>query len=233
MSGVDTVVILQARMASTRLPGKALAPIDGRSLLRRCLDRLILSGVGPVLLATTTNHEDEALAAEAIAAGALVFRGSSDNVLQRFVLAARSVGARVVIRATADNPAVDVDAPARVLAALEAAEADHAVDVGLPVGCAVEAAAVDALERALTLTADPFDLEHVTPMLRRDRGHFRAVETPAPPPVRRPDLRLTVDTAADLRFVRAVLARRDGSNELPLAEIIAAADEVGAGAAAS
>lgn len=233
MSGVDTVVILQARMASRRLPGKALAPIGSRPLVRRCLDRLILSRVGPVLLATTTNHEDDALAAAAITAGALVFRGADGNVLLRFVQAARSVDARVVIRATADNPAVDIDAPARVLAALDGREADHAIDVGLPVGCAVEAIAVGALERALALTADPYDLEHVTPIVRRDRTNFRAIEIPAPPPLYRPDLRLTVDTDADLRFVRAVLGHRGESNELPLEQIIDAADQVGSGALAS
>jgi spore coat polysaccharide biosynthesis protein SpsF len=229
----DTIVILQARMASERLPGKALAPLAGRTLLRRCLDRLSAADVGPVMLATTRGHEDDVLVNEAARAGVPAFRGSSENVLWRFIAAAQWVNARYVVRATADNPAIDIDSPGRVLRAVLAG-ADHAVDEGLPVGATVEAVSVVALCRALESTVDPFDLEHVTTFIRREGRQFNTVKTPVPASIRRPDLRLTIDTASDLRFMAEVLERfRRSAPEPTLAAIIHAADAVASQAVAS
>ena len=83
----DALVILQARMGSSRLPGKVLAPLGGRSLLAQCIERLLAARVGEVLVATTTRPEDEAVVAEAHAAGVAVIRGPVDDVLGRFVAA--------------------------------------------------------------------------------------------------------------------------------------------------
>jgi len=234
MTHDGAVIILQARMASKRLPGKALAVLAGRTMLARCLDRLKAKGTAPVMLATTRRAEDDVLADAAGQAGVEVFRGSEDNVLRRYVSAARSARADVVVRATADNPLVDLDAPSRVLHALRSADGDHAIDLDLPVGCAVEAVTVRALSIALESTGNAFDLEHVTPFIRRERQLFRVVETPAPSSVRRPDLRLTVDIPEDLRFIQRVLeGLGDTQREWPLTTIIEAADRVSACALAS
>jgi spore coat polysaccharide biosynthesis protein SpsF len=88
-----TVVVLQARMGSTRLPGKALKCLAGTTLLGHCLTRLRESLVGPVVLATTTRDDDDALVAEAGRFGVLVYRGSEDDVLEGFVGAAAPPGA--------------------------------------------------------------------------------------------------------------------------------------------
>ena len=151
----EAVIILQARMASTRLPGKALASIGARTLLGHCLARLRIGGAAPVLLATTTNQEDDVLVATAAEYGVAAFRGPADDVLSRFLLAARSVDARFVVRATGDNPAVDIGAPDRVLAALRSTKADHVIEDGLPYGAAVEGVTVDALVRASALAGRP------------------------------------------------------------------------------
>ena len=118
--------------------GQGVASIGARSLLAHCLARLQIGGAAPVLLATTTHAEDDVLAATAARYGVPVFRGPADDVLSRYLLAARSVGARFVIRATADNPAIDIDGPARVLAMLRSSTADHVIETGLPYGAAVE-----------------------------------------------------------------------------------------------
>ena len=81
----DALVILQARMGSSRLPGKVLATLGGRSLLAQCIERLLAARVGELLVATTTRPEDEAVVAEAHAAGVAVTRGPVDDVLGRFV----------------------------------------------------------------------------------------------------------------------------------------------------
>src|SRR4029079_4214720 len=141
---------------------KAVAPIGARSLLGHCLARLSMGGAAPVWLATTTHQEDDVLVAVAAKYGIPSFRGPADDVLSRFALAAPSIGARYVVRATGVNPAVDIDGPARVLAALRSTGADHVIEDGLPYGGAVEGVTVDALGRAAERATEPSDREHVT-----------------------------------------------------------------------
>jgi spore coat polysaccharide biosynthesis protein SpsF len=226
----QAVVILQARMASTRLPGKVLAPIGARSLLAHCLARLRIGGAAPVLLATTTNAEDDFLVETSLRYGVPVFRGPAEDVLSRFVLAARSVGARFVVRATADNPAIDIGGPARVLAALGSSNADHVIEEGLPYGAAVEGVTVGALIRASTQASDPLDREHVTTLIRRDGRNFASISLEAPESVRRPDVRLTVDTNDDLWSMRNIAARMGNwSGEPELRTILDVSDELSVG----
>jgi spore coat polysaccharide biosynthesis protein SpsF len=207
LRSAQAVIILQARMASTRLPGKALASIGARTLIGHCLARLRIAEAAPVVLATTTNREDDVLVATAAKYGVPTFRGPADDVLSRYVLAAQSVGARFVVRATGDNPAVDIGGPDRVLAALRSTHADYVIEDGMPYGGAVEGVTVDALVRASELATSAADREHVTPWIRRDRTRFTAVQIPAPAALRRPDVRVTVDTSDDLTFMQHVAAR--------------------------
>jgi spore coat polysaccharide biosynthesis protein SpsF len=200
------VIILQARMGSTRLPGKVLERIGARSLLAHCLVRLLVGSAAPVMLATTSHREDDCLVSAAAAYRVPAFRGPADDVLARYVLAARSVDARYVIRATADNPLTDIDGPERLLRMLRTSGADHVVEQGLPVGGTVEAMTADALYRAHLQANDPADREHVTPLIRRDAKRFTPLIIEAPPGVRRPDLRLTVDTPEDLGRMRRLAA---------------------------
>src|SRR5262245_21718325 len=223
----QAVIILQARMASTRLPGKALAPLGARTVIGHCLARLRIAGVAPVLLAATTNQEDDVLVATAAKYGVAAFRGPADDVLSRFVLAAQSVGARFVIRATGDNPAVDMDAPARVLAALRSTDADHVIEEGLPYGGAVEGVTVDALTRASALAGGAADREHVTPWIRRDHDRFTALRMAAPPSLRHPEIRVTVDTNDDLMFMRSVAVHMNNwFNEPELRRIVMVASSL-------
>jgi spore coat polysaccharide biosynthesis protein SpsF len=227
----EAVILLQARMASTRLPGKALAPIGARTLIGHCLARLRIAAAAPVILATTTNPEDDLLVATAATYGVPSFRGSSDDVLGRFVLAAQSIGARFVVRATGDNPAVDIGGPARVLAALRSTRADHVIEDGMPYGGAVEGVTLAALARASELATSAADREHVTPWIRRDRTRFTAVKIPAPKALRRPDVCVTVDTTHDLAFMQDVAARMNNwCDEPELLNIITVAASLVAGA---
>lgn len=214
-------IILQARFGSSRLRGKALAHVGSRTILEHCLSRLIQAGVGRVVLATTTEAEDNALAAAATRLGAGVFRGDRTDVLKRFSDAARTFDLDPVIRATADNPAVDVQAPGRLIAALRHTGADYLREDGLPVGAGVEAMTAEALHRAARLAGDPYDREHVTPFILKRRDLFRVTCLEAPAPLRRPGLLLTVDTGDDLAWVRELFART-GAEDPSLADLIAA-----------
>ena len=231
MTTMSTVVVLQARMGSRRLPGKVMRRLAGRPLVEHCLQRLIASDVGPVVLATTATSADDVLVEVGAAAGVEVVRGPEHDVLGRFARVVDRYPVRVVIRATADNPAVDVESPRRVISIAEEQSADYVVEDDLPYGAAVEAVRVDALLDAYVSTQGLDDREHVTTYVKRMTDRFRVVRASAPQAVRRPDLRLTVDTEGDLAFMRHVLdaaGAREGV--VPLPDVIEAADRVMAAA---
>ena len=195
-------IILQARTGSQRLRGKVLELIGERPLVEQCIRRLVASGVAPVILATTTLPEDDALAAAGAHAGVAVFRGSPENVLDRFARCAAAFSLDVVIRATADNPAVDIEAPGRLLAGMMRLGVDYVREVDLPYGAGVEGITRQALDLTALAARDAFDREHVTTFVRRRGDLFTQATLPVPPMLARPDVRLTVDTADELRRMR-------------------------------
>ncbi len=213
-----TGIVLQARMGSRRLPGKVLARVGSRTILEHCVLRLLVSGL-PVVVATTDRTEDDAVERVARRMGVEVFRGAETDVLGRFIEAARAFGFDDVVRATADNPLVDTEATRRMVAFHDRVGADHVVECGLPVGGAVEAVSRAALERADALVTDPYDREHVTSFIRRD-SRFQALRAVAPGDVRRPGLRLTVDTPEDLEFIRAIFDGLGENGELARLDVV-------------
>jgi spore coat polysaccharide biosynthesis protein SpsF len=218
-----TAIVLQARMGSTRLPGKSLAFLEGKTMVEHCVDRLRSRSGLMVILATTTQSEDDALVDEASRLSVPVVRGSADDVLARYARAASMFDLATIVRATADNPAVDLDAPRRTVDLLIRTGVDHVVERGLPFGSAVEAVSCEALHQANALASDPHDREHVTPFLKRDH-RFRSLDLVAPAAVRRPDRRFTVDTLEDLEFMRGVYRMVTHPAPAPLTAIIHAAD---------
>jgi spore coat polysaccharide biosynthesis protein SpsF len=215
-------IILQARVASSRLPGKALEMLGSRTMLEHCLRRLVSGGVAHVALATTTNREDDALAAIASNMGVPVLRGEVDDVLGRFAATATALRFDPIVRATADNPAVDLLAAGRVLTAMRAGRVDYVAEEGLPLGAGVEAFTYAALSRTAMAAELPADREHVTTFIKRNPQTFAAVMLPAPAPLRRPDLRFTVDTREDLEYMRMLFART-GSDTPTLRQLVDAA----------
>lgn len=219
-------IILQARMGSARLPGKAMEPVGGYTIIERCLRRLIAGGVAHVVLATTRAHEDNALAAIAGRLGVPVYRGSTDDVLGRFAEAAEVFDLDPVVRTCGDNPGLDIQAPGRLLAALRATGADYVNEIGLPHGAASEAMTADALRHAAALAITAYDREHVTTFIKRRRDIFSVCDLQAPISLRRPSLRLTVDTREDLAWVRELFFRA-GAEEPTLSDLIASAGWAG------
>lgn len=218
-------IVLQARMGSHRLPGKVLAMVAGHPMLAHCIRRLQASGL-PVIVATTEQPEDDRLTDVAEALRVPVVRGATDDVLTRYVKAATAFGLTHVIRATADNPAVDTAAPQRTLAHLLHGRAAYVSERGLPVGAAVEAMTFDALRTADASTTDAYDREHVTPFLYRER-HVPVVHALAPSALRRPDIRLTVDRPDDLARIRDIFeVVGTSAARAPLTAFIDAADRV-------
>jgi spore coat polysaccharide biosynthesis protein SpsF len=209
-------VIVQARMGSSRLPGKVLrvAGAAGTSVLAHVLRRVRRApSVREVLVATTVEPSDDALAAEAARLGVRVHRGPVDDVLARFHGALVQLESAVLVRVTADCPLLDPDELERVVRVFQdAAEAGAPLDyvtnqAGLvrriPRGLDVEVFSRVALERAQAEATEPGDREHVTPWLYRVPGRLRTRVTDPEGPAR-DHLRLTVDTPEDLEVVDAV-----------------------------
>lgn len=164
-------IVLQARMSSTRLPGKVLLPIAGIPLVILCAKRLSRDGRN-LVVATSTDDSDDPLVAALDAAGLSYVRGSLNNVLTRFILATHDMDdEQIVVRATADNPVPDADFIRDLVDFMESKHADYATTDspadGLPYGLSAEVMTVGVLRGAAAKATDPFDLEHVTPWIRR------------------------------------------------------------------
>lgn len=208
-STARTAIIVQARMGSTRLPGKVMRTVAGRTLLSYCLARCrAIPGATVVVCATTTDPADQAIVDEARRCGVEVFRGSETDVLGRYLGAARMVEADVVMRVTSDCPLIDPELCGAVLRL----RADRAVDYacnndppGYPHGLDCEAFTTAALARADAATEPGHDREHVTPWLRREPTVSRAAMTgPGGEVV---GMRWTLDYPEDLAFFEAILPR--------------------------
>lgn len=200
------MTIVQARMSSTRLPGKVLEPIAGVPMVVRVLRRARAIGE-PVILATSDDASDDPLAELAHRDGWQVVRGPRDDVLARFIRAIPPA-ARYIIRITADCPLLDPVVGRAILAALRAGEADYASNTLSPTypdGLDCEAVTTDALRAAAAEAVLASDREHVTSFVWGRPERFRLLNIS-----RVPDLsseRWTVDDQRDLAFVRAVYDR--------------------------
>lgn len=215
-------IIVQARMNSERLPGKVLRPLGGRPLIGILLERLQQSGL-PVLLATSVHPENDALIDYVHSLGVQTFRGSEDNVLERYYLAARSLDADLVIRATGDNPLMD----GRLIAAaytryLELDSERCYLSIGMsktyPLGISASVFSFGLLEEAYRNACLPGHFEHVTPYLSTNvpgdidvQAYAGAIDKFA--------YRLTVDTAQDFELHR-ILIEDYGCDQLPIEEIV-------------
>ena len=192
---------------STRLPGKSLARVLGRSLIYLMLERVAPRTLDAVVVATTTAARDDEIAAVARARGALVFRGDEEDVLGRYMGAAAFAGAEVVVRLTADCPLLDRSVIDRVVTMHRSLRSQvdlvtNAPPAGrtYPDGMDVEVFTTAALARIAAVATDSADREHVA--RRFHRPPFRTAVVDLEPSAG--DVRITVDYPRDLERVRAI-----------------------------
>jgi spore coat polysaccharide biosynthesis protein SpsF len=200
------VAIVQARMTSTRLPGKVLMPIRGRPMLAWQLDRLghIREDVR-LAVATTTNQSDDRVVALCETMQIPVIRGSEGDVLDRYRTAASLLGADPIIRITSDCPLIDPDVTRQVLELWETERVDYAsntIERTFPQGLDTEVLSAAALDSAWHGATERFEREHVTPYIYLRPDRFRLANLVGATDESRH--RWTVDTPEDLAFVRAV-----------------------------
>lgn len=199
-----TRVVIQSRLSSSRLPGKALATVAGMPLVELVARRAARSG-HEVVVATSEEPYDDLVARHCAAIGIEVVRGSLDDVLGRFVLATADLDPQDrVVRLTGDNPVADADLVDELVAAVDASGHTYGrVDIDrVPEGIGAEVFSAAALRQADASTRDPYDREHVTPWLRRTLGELLFVPAAAPADVHA--YRATVDTLHDLVRVSAL-----------------------------
>lgn len=207
-AGVKTVAIVQARMGSTRLPGKSLMPVAGKPLLAHVLDRLGASRqVDRIIVATTTSVRDASILQLAQQVGVKGFAGSEEDVLDRYYRAALAAEAGTVVRITGDCPLIDASVVDRAVALFRETGADYLRTSGFPRGLDTEVFSFRNLQRAWNEAARDYEREHVTPYFYRNPDKFRLKELIADEPLRRPELRLCVDTEEDMALVREIFAR--------------------------
>lgn len=197
-------------MGSSRLPGKVLQDVSGASMLARVIERLRAADtIDEVVVATSTEPEDDDVVAEATRLEAGTYRGSVSDVLDRFARAAVAARGDIVVRATADCPLLDPSVIDRVVSAL-GPEVDYASNTharSYPRGLDIEALHADTLARIARLAGSPAAREHVTSFIMEEPSLFRVRQVVAEQ--NDADLRWTVDTHDDLALVRALYALFD------------------------
>lgn len=200
---MKTLIIVQARMTSTRLPGKVLLPLAGEPMLTRLIERLRrVRRADGIVVATTTNATDDPIAALCSQLGVPCHRGSEHDVLSRYADAARVHGADVVVRITSDCPLIDPALIDQTIAAFDEGGSDYVSNMlppTWPYGMAVEVFSAAALAQAHAEATQAAEREHVTPFLywHQERYRLRNVASPV-------DLshhRWTVDTPEDYALV--------------------------------
>lgn len=205
-----TLAILQARMSSSRLPGKVLADLAGAPMILRQIERVSRAQrISRLIVATSTRPDDDVLAKTLKDANVEVVRGDLDDVLSRFILALDAAPeAPAAVRLTADCPLADPTVIDDTIALFHQSGADYASNTGdtrtFPKGLDVEIFRASALREAHAETIDPYDREHVTPFLYRRPERYRLVTLTQARD--EGDARWTVDRPDDLDFVRAVYA---------------------------
>lgn len=214
---MNTVAIIQARMGSGRLPGKAMEDIAGRTVLGWVIWRTMkVRGIDEIMVATTTSPQDDVIETYCDSYGLYCFRGSEDDVLDRYARAAEEVKATHVLRITADCPLLCYEVNSQIVEAMHKNERAYVSCSTRSNGFVQEAFTADALARADAAATEPGDREHVVPyMIRHLRTLFLRSEV---------DLgaeRWCVDTPNDLELLRAMASRVPRLFDQPARELVA------------
>lgn len=222
------VAIVQARLGSTRLPGKVLADIGGKPMLARVIERLgRCRRLEDVVVAIPDTYEDEAIdAAVWVQAPCLFALGPEHDVLSRYMIAARSFGADVIVRITADCPLIDPEVVDAAVAKLTADPSrydfvSNGIRRTFPKGLDVEVMFRDTLERLNRLATSAYDREHVCVYAYRTRPDLFRLGELWDEGGDNSDLNWSVDTADDLDHVRRLYAALDiAAHDIGYREII-------------
>lgn len=196
---MNVIVIIQARMGSSRLPGKILKPLGDVDVLTYDIERCReIEGVSEVIVATSSLAQDDAIAAWCEEHHVAYFRGSEDDVLDRYVQCAKMYKPDYVMRVTSDCPFVDYEMANEIIALMEKDPKDIVLLEGkLPRGLAVELISYESLLHIHEIGKEPRHREHVTYYAYEFKERFETVTYKVPANLLAPELRITLDTEED------------------------------------
>ena len=205
---MKTQAIVEARMTSTRLPGKVMLPICGKPELELLIQRLqqahLLDGV---VIATTTNATDDVLEDLACRLGVGCFRGSEEDVLDRVLKAAQATGTEVIVEVTGDCPLLDPDVLDDLLVIYGRGKCDYVsnnLQRTYPLGLDLQVFSTATLADVGSRTSDPVDHEHVSLYIYEHPELYRLCNKASGLPEWCADLRLTLDTQEDYALIRSI-----------------------------
>lgn len=219
---MSTAIVVQARMGSTRLPGKVLKDIAGRPMLSYQMERLRrVKRAERIVVATTDQPADDAVERFCQKEKIACVRGSEHDVLARYHLAIERFPADVVVRITADCPLIDPAIVDEAIAAYEPDYVSNMLETTYPYGMAVEVFSAQALREAHREAKDPAEREHVTPFIYRHPERYRLKSLTMAPNLSHH--RWTVDTPEDFELVSRLL--KTLKPHFTLQDVLAVLDE--------
>ena len=202
------VATIEARMTSSRLPGKIMMSLAGRPSLEQIVDRVRRAKhVDQVVIATTTNWQDDAVEKWARAYGVSIYRGSEDDVLLRVLEAQRAFKGEIVVELTGDCPFLDpgiIDEVVRFYVEHDYNYVSNSKVRSYPLGFDVKVFSLADLEEVNRISQDPADREHVSLYLYEHPEKFSAHTLMAPPELHRPQMRICVDTPEDFAVAESI-----------------------------
>ncbi len=199
------VAIVQARVQSTRLPGKVLLPLRQRPVINHILDRLAnCDKVTDIILAIPEDEENTVLRKLSLSSNVDCVSGSHDDVTSRFAKAAEVSEADVIVRVTGDSPLISPYLVDVTVEALIGGEADYAVMRGTALGTEAEVVTKDAFDRIGELAVTPDLKEHPTLAVYKFPERFKVLFLDSPAPYARPEYRLTLDTKEDYLLIKTI-----------------------------
>lgn len=205
------VASIEARMTSTRLPGKVLLPCLNRPMLELMVERVKRSRhVDAIVVATTVNAADDPIVALAQRLGIRFFRGSEADVVNRVTSAMQEAKADIVVQLTADCPLIDPDVVDQIVRIYAANNFDHVSNTLLrsyPDGLDVQVSSLPILEKCYALCENEKDREHLFYTIRRNQDQIKTYQVLAPPELCWPQWRWTLDTREDYQRICAIYER--------------------------
>jgi len=215
---MNIVATIEARMTSSRLPGKPLLPAAGMPMLEHLVRRLrAVPSIDAIVLATTVNTADAPLLELAERLGIVAFRGDEEDVMQRVIGAATSVGADVVVEITGDCPIIDPEIVEQTIRMFNAHKADYVSNAmvrSYPDGMDTQVFRLETLKRSAEMTNEWLDREHVTLHIRNHPELFTQVHLVAPPEIHWPELGLTLDERSDYELLKQIIEYFEIGNPL-------------------
>ncbi len=209
----ELAVIIQCRLSSKRLPGKALKNLGGKTVFEWTMDSMKKVQAGDYIV-VTDNESYPKLEPLARKHGWKIISGPLEDVLERFCIAIKMFGCKTVLRATADNPFLFYEAAESLVAEYfkqnQIQKCDYMTWTGLPHGSGVEIFNAESLLKAASETEEPYDHEHVGPALYNHKNCYTSLFYKAPSRFYYPELRTTIDTLSDYRRAVSVVSKLSG-----------------------